>query len=348
MLTKHEALTPFAMNLVCGAGGSRAILGSSGAILACHFAGISDWRTVGGASGGSIPTVLLAAGYSPKDIAHYCLDIDYSALLTRHGGILKVVSAYFFKDTFYRLARPKHGLFGSEKVGEFIDALVPEWPDNFWTVAVSGSSQLLFTKDGVTEYRLDGSRCKISDKPAPVGLAIRATSAIPGVIDAVKFNNCYLFDGALSVDGRTPIGLAKRHYGAVPERVVAVDVGENPESQTFLGRVFFNMFWRFICGRHCPAEGEYPVRSEGTVLVKPNPEIRALQFQLRADDKCSALMSGFSAGVIALEKAGVLTDSRLEEAKAIVNAFTEIKRTSLTPEEVVARTEKLLASQGLY
>jgi len=104
------------MNLVCGAGGSRAILGSSGAILACHFAGISDWRTVGGASGGSIPTVLLAAGYTPKDIAHYCIDIDYSALLTRHGGIMKVVSAYFFKDTFYRLARPKHGLFGSEKI----------------------------------------------------------------------------------------------------------------------------------------------------------------------------------------------------------------------------------------
>jgi len=188
----------------------------------------------------------------------------------------------------------------------------------------------------------------ISKKPAPVGLAIRATSAIPGVIDAVPYRGCYLFDGALSIDGRTPIGLAKRHHGAVAERTVAVDVGENPESQTWLGRVFFALFWRFICGNHCPAEGEYPIRSEGTVLVKPQPPIRALQFKLRADEKCAALMSGFSAGVLALEKAGVLTDARLAEAKAIVDAFTEIQKTSVTPEELVARTEKLLGSQGLY
>src|SRR5207249_2880078 len=101
------------------------------------------------------------------------------------------------------------------------------------------------------------------------GLAIRATSAIPGIIDAVKWNGCYLFDGALSVDGRTPITPVKRHFGYNAERIVAVDVGENPDTDTFLGRIMYALFWRFICGKHCPAEGDYPIRSEGTILARP-------------------------------------------------------------------------------
>ena len=61
------------LHLVCGSGGSRAILAGTGAILALNVAGHKKFHSVGGISGGSIPTALLALGMDSKELTRFCL-----------------------------------------------------------------------------------------------------------------------------------------------------------------------------------------------------------------------------------------------------------------------------------
>ncbi|HMP52714.1 MAG TPA: hypothetical protein PKD05_14265, partial [Candidatus Melainabacteria bacterium] len=54
-------------HLVLGAGGSKAILASTGAIAAFELCGWNDWETIGGVSGGSVPAALYAHGTRAKE-----------------------------------------------------------------------------------------------------------------------------------------------------------------------------------------------------------------------------------------------------------------------------------------
>jgi predicted acylesterase/phospholipase RssA len=336
-------------SLLCGAGGSRAILASAGAILSCHLAGLNKFKHIGGASGGSIPTALLAAGWKPVQLAHLAIETNFAGLITRHASLLKVIITYFLKDNFYLLVRPRKGLFSSYLLGKFIDENVKTWPDNFWTVAAAGSSQIVFTADGVYEYRLNGTRRCISKVPPSAGTAVRATSAIPGVFDSVKYRGFNLFDGALSIDGRTPVGPVVRHMGAKHERIICVDVGEGTVERPVVMFFIWKVFWRIVCGKHCPIEGKTPVNSDGTILVRPEiTEFDPLQFSLDPDQKWSGLMAGFVATCDSLKAAGLLTGAALEKAQAISSAYAEIKRVSTGAGERAARTEALLKAHGLY
>lgn len=335
------------LHLVCGSGGSRAILGSSGAILACHLAGISDWRTLGGASGGSIPTLMLAGGVHPTKIVRYTIETDFSSLLTRRGSMLRILIAYLMKDRYER-TRPRRGILSSEKVGAFVESHVAVWPANYWTVAAYKDSQWLFTAEGVFEYGRDGRCRKVSDKPAPVGLAIRASCAVPGIIDAAEWNGNFLFDGALTMDGRCPVRVPKRHFGARSTQVVGLDVGDDTTKQTRWVR----RGWKVLCGSNCIPEevdGDNPAGSDGVLLIKPAPmSFRSLQFTLSADQKWQAVMSGFLGAVPKLESAGLLSGPALEKALAIARSFDDIQRTSENEGELASRTEALLSGHGLY
>jgi predicted acylesterase/phospholipase RssA len=336
-------------HLVCGSGGVRAILGSTGAVLGCHFAGISKWSTAGGASGGSIPTSLLAGGVEPVRLAHLAIETDFATLIDRHGSICKVILAYWLKSNVYWLVRPRFGLYGSKKMGEFIEGLVGRWPDNYWTVATAGTSQILFAANGVYEYPLEGERKRLPEGLPTPGYAVRASSAIPAIFDAIKFAGRYLHDGALTVDGRTPINAVKRHFGARPENIVAVDVGLDPVENTWLVRLLRKFYWRLVCGRHCPVEGKTPTGASGTILIQPDvTSVGSLEFSPSPDEKFEALMAGFTAALPPLEKAGLLTGAKAEQGRLISREFAEIKRSARRPGELAERTAALLAAHGLY
>jgi len=348
MSYKTEALAPAQssreLNLVCGSGGSRAILGSSGAILACHVAGIDNWRTLGGASGGSIPTALLAGGVHPTKIVRLTIEIDFSSLLSRHASLLRIILASLLQGRFER-TRPRKGVLSSEKLGQFVESQVQSWPKGYWTVAVSGDKQWLFNAEGIFEYSPDGSCRQLSTRPAPLGLAVRASCAVPGVIDAVPYNGTYLFDGALSIDGRCPVGAAKRHFKTKPEAIVACDVGED-ESKGARRR---RMILKLLHLDEWQAAPATPVDFSGTVVIKPTvTNFRSLQFTLSLDQKWQAVMSGFMGAVPALENAGLLTAERLDKAKSMVAAFQEIQRSAVAEGELAARTVELIKLHELY
>lgn len=337
-------------NLVGGAGGSRAILATSGAILACHQAGLSRWRTLGGASGGSIPTVMLAAGVHPTKIVHMTIEMDFASMLTRHASLFKIVIAYVMKDRFEK-TRPRRGVLSSEKLGAFIDSFAPTWPESYWTVAAVGNSQWLFKADGVYEYTAEGCR-QISSVPAPVGLAVRASCAVPGIIDAVPYKHGdrlrYMFDGALGIDGRCPIGIVKRNLKQPANRIIACDVGEEKKGKADQR---IRRFWKLVCGEGCvpEPEGDTPRNASGVVLVKPTvTSVRSLQFTLTRDQKWEAVMSGYLGAVPQLEAAGILSGTRLEKAKKICRSFTAFLAEELPEGELAARTETLLTVHGLY
>lgn len=298
-------------HLVCGSGGSRAILACGGAILGLHRAGFNDWRSIGGISGGSIPSLFLAHGYTPEELVKLSIEIDFSSLLTRRKNIILTFLAFLLKD---RLAqtRPRTSVLTSEKMSTFIEERVPVWPENYWTMAVAGKTQVFFTSKGVFQYLRDGCTRQLSDKPAPLGLAVRASCAVPGIIGAVQYRGLYLFDGALSWDGQTPIGAVVRHYQASPKDVVAVDVGDRKGSMTDMT----HRFWRVLCGDNCvwPEDELEPEfwRDQGAVLMTPAVnQFASLQFKLTSAQKWDAVRSGYTAAVTGLWKSRLIDKDKL-------------------------------------
>ncbi len=343
---KQLALASFKpgdLDLILGAGGSRAILASTGVILAGHHAGISSWRTICGVSGGSVPAVMLAGGVEPTQIVRNVIEIDFLSQLTPLVSKPRIFWAFFVKECLWRKRRGR-GVLGSENLGRYVEQHVPTWPKNFWTVAVAGKRSLLFTAEGVFEMLADGGLRQLSDKPAPVGLAIRATCAVPGIIDGVDYQGQLLLDGALSV-GRCPTVLAKRYLNAQPGALVACDVGE----EAVADNLFFRVMRRILCGKCCDPAPMIPTDTQGVVMVEPPPaNIATLELKLSADQKWQVIMSGFTAAVDRLACAGLLAGDKLAAARSVVESYREIERTAKQPGELASRTQALMTAHNLY
>jgi predicted acylesterase/phospholipase RssA len=333
-------------NLICGGGGSRAVLGSSGMLLACEIAGIKSWRTAGGVSGGSIPSLMAAAGVPPARILHEVIQTDFSSMLTPKTNMLGLWWAFFLKECAWK-RRSTKAVLGSDKIGLFVEQFVTVWPEGYWTLAVTGDTTLLFTSKGVFELHPDGRQTQICDKPAPVGLAIRASCAVPGIIEAIPFNGEYLLDGGLA--DRCPVGVAKKVMGAEKGTIVACDVGEDSIEAERREHIFFRTLRKLVCGPCCDPEPFQPADNDGVVLVRPPLDgVEALEFTYTADEKWQAVMSGFKDAVSEMRKAGVLTGDRLEQALGILTSFETIRSSQRKLGDLASQTADLLAKHGLY
>lgn len=336
------------IHLVCSAGGSRAILGSAGAIVAFEQAGVTNFASIGGVSGGSVPTAVFASGVGAKEALRLTIDKDFASTLTRRGNIAETLTAYF-KQGRLQKTRPRNGVMSSEPLGEYIDSMIPEWPKGYWTMAVVGDNQIHFTEHGVFEVTPGGKRTTLSDKPASVGLAVRASCAVPGIISAVSYKGRWLFDGALSHHGRCPIALPITHHGAEFDRIVAVDAGEDTNKAS--KRVL--KLWGLVMGDNCVPHANEKILTANDVAVLIKPKLnhfRSLEFTLTRDQKWQAVMAGYTATVESLRDAGVLDGERLEEMELVLSAFRRIEVMSRFAEENVLAnlTEQLLREHGLF
>lgn len=343
-------LTPSTgLDLICGAGGSRAILGTSGALLASHALEFDAWRTIGGVSGGSIPSLMLAAGKKAPEITRLVIEIDFNSKLTPKTHLLGLWWAFFLKECAWK-RRTNRGVLTSEKLGTLINELVPTWPEKYWTVGVAeDGTQVLFTSSGVFEYKSGRPVRMIQDKPADVGLAIRATCAVPGVISAVPFRNMDLLDGALADEGRCPVRVAKEQLGARPGNIVAIDVGEGTAEAQAREHWFFRGLRRLVCGSCCEPDEGPAVDTDGVVLITPDASaVQSLEFKLTPDQKWQTLMAGFVAAVENLSGTGWISPDRIAHGREIVEAFRAIERNSKKPGELAEATSALLTKRGLF
>jgi hypothetical protein len=276
------------------------------------------------------------------------IEIDFNSMLTPRVGMLRILWAFFLKECAWR-RRPCRGVLSSEKVGEFIDKRVPTWPKGYWTVAVAGQTPFLFRSEGVFAYHPDGSRDEISTEPAPVGLAVRASCAVPGIIDGVTYRDICLLDGGLAAEGRCPVGVVKRQLGGRHGHIVAVDVGEGATEDARRQPFLIRLLRRIVCGPCCDPDDDKPVDTDGVILVRPDVTgVQSLEFKLSRDQKWQALMTGFSAAVAAIGAAGLAAPEKLADARALLAEFDAINRGSNKPGELAAKVEALLASRGLY
>lgn len=333
-------------NHVGGAGGSRAILANIGQFAAyINYAGITEFNTIGGVSGGSIPTAIYAGLCERPEFADRKLitplllrlgiELDFSSLVPRHATPIMTVLAFLLKDRF-EYTRPKKGVLSSEGLGLFIDQWMANkpgaayvdpdesrWPKNYWTMAVVARTQILFAPDGVWQYLRNGQRRLLSEKLPPVGLAVRASCAVPGIIDAAPYNGRHLFDGALSWDGVCPVGVVMRHFKVPSQNIIACDVGDEQNALAPVGR----LLWSLLCGGHCVDHaGPKTVIPDGVIMMRPNIwSVRSLQFNLNREMKWQAVMSGFQEAVIELRRNGLLTGDRLYEALAVCADINKLK-----------------------
>ena len=345
------------MHLLISSGGSRAILAGAGVVLACHHAGISTWKSIGGISGGSLPTVFMSSGMDAKTTVSTALDVDFASLLTRRGGMLKILFASLMQRR-YEKTRPRFGVLSSEKLGTFLETKVSSWPSKYWTLACVGDDQLIFTKAGVHQHKPDGTYRLLATESGPLGAAIRGSCAVPGIIDAVPLEAAgekfWLHDGALSKEGRTPASVPERFFGARPQDIIVCDVGDGSAVEKKVNKWKLK-WWKIICGELClPQYDPEPLSEEaGYIMIEPTEfNFSSLQFTLTRDQKWQAVMSGYMGAIPALEKAGLLTGQSLATAKKVLADFEamvkECQDNRAKKGTIAARTEALLSSHGLW
>jgi predicted acylesterase/phospholipase RssA len=326
-MRKHSRCVPAEVSpskhLVCGPGGTKAYLSGAGAIAAFDFAGLKSFKTIGGVSGGSIPSLLLAAGVDPAKIVRDSIELDFSKLLVQTDTLGNALKHRLPRRDRRNGKRIRDGLVSSHGLGRLLEQVVPEWPENYWTMAVAGKAQILFTADGVYEF-VNGRKRLISRTPAPVGLAIRASCAVPGIIEAVEFQGRHLFDGALGKLGHCPTGMVQWHFGATTGDIIAVDLLRTIPTRKDRVLLFIG---RTISGtvRQRPTrEGD---EVEAGLLVQPEvTEFGSLEFDITVEQKQAAVLAGFRSAVHQLAEQGILSGERLMQAQLACESFDDFSR----------------------
>lgn len=295
----------YSRHLIIGQGGTRAIVTGMGATLALKAAGLKGWSTIGGISGGSIPAILMAAKLNPLTALERMLALDFSQLFqpSSKGGA-DPLAAYAAVEEGERtpvhkfMARMlRKGMMHTDKLGELIENQVKTWPESFWTLAASENSYVVFTSHGVFEFGFDGSYTVLSDAPAPISLAIRATCAVPGLLEAVEYRGRYLFDGVLSPFGENPVAWVRKHFlGSEGMVVSCVSTGKDSRKND---RLLGLARW-LLCHKASKLEVE---NEKADISINPHvPELHALRFKMTEAQKQIGLLAGFNATVLELTK----------------------------------------------
>ncbi|MFA7341413.1 MAG: patatin-like phospholipase family protein [Candidatus Obscuribacterales bacterium] len=291
-------------HLVCGSGGSKAGLTSTGVILACRAAELK-LDTIGGVSGGAIPAVMAAAELPSHKLLDLAKATDFSGLLDKKKLITPLIKERKPIDLL------QDGMYGSSKLGELTDAHVKEWPTKFWTMAVGDHSEMMFTKNGVMEYTREGGKNLVSNKPAQLGDAVRASCAIPGVLESVTLVGRRLFDGALGKFGKCPTAMVTSHYGVPSENIIAsLPVGA---MSTFNKSLY--LFAKYLSG-NLEKEHSGFMETAGIVIRPEVNSFHSMKFLLNANQKDEAILAGYRAAIDQFAKAKLISGDKLKAASA--------------------------------
>lgn len=334
-------------HLVLGAGGTRAILAPCGSILGFKLAEI-DWESIGAASGGANVGILLASGYSATQLIQFALQVNFDGKVIRKGGAAESLWAVLMKHYYERPQnRQGTGILDMKAVEEYIDTLVPTWPEKFWTVAVVDNDDIVvFKKDGIFEYK-NGKVIKLASDPGKPGFAVHASCAIPGLVIPPALNGRALYDGAFSKYGVCPVGISTEIFGHKPSTVAGVCVGED----SFPGvRGAVHNLWKEFWG--VPQDNSWGPHSQGVVGIHPRiTHIHSLSFKLSSDEKWLAILEGFNATVNSLAKHGILTGDKLAKAKELMKELPSTKNAIIggVDEKQIfgAKAERVFSKHGL-
>ena len=187
---------PARFALVLGGGGCRAH-GHIGVIRVLEQNGFKPDLIVG-TSAGSLVGGLYAAGIGADQLMRYGQELGSNAL--RDWAI------------------PKLGLFGGDAIRRFV-------VERVGPIRI----EALRTRFAAVATDLQSGALQVFDQ-GDLGLAVQASSSVPGIIEPVRSANRLFVDGSLA--SPVPVGVARRMGAA---KVVAVDVTFPPEEAELNG-----------------------------------------------------------------------------------------------------------------
>ena len=292
-------------HLVLGSGGSKTALTGAGVVLAARAAKLKI-DTYGGVSGGAIPAALAATDMASHDLLKVARETDVASLLTQRPLFQQVVKEHKKLDLL------KDGIYDTGPLGEMVQGHMPKgsWPDKLWTMAVGGEhSEVVFTKKGVTEYTPAGQHI-LSPKPPTVSDAVRATSAIPGVLASMEVFGRRMYDGALGKFGKCPSDMVSKHFGFPPERVIAsLPVG----AMTTTNKRLYQLAKRLSGNAETATE---KIVEHAGIVVRPEVNsFHSLRFSLRPAQREEAILQGYRAALEAFARNSLIRGEALSQAR---------------------------------
>jgi predicted acylesterase/phospholipase RssA len=217
---------------VFGGGIARALVADLGVLMAARKRGLS-FASTGGISAGAVMPLLYAAGISDDQLKDIVMTRNLGDFMDHNYRTLHLARLAWrvLNRHSYRKSLPSKGLYNTGKLADFLETVVTAWPENYWTMAFAPKvdAQIIFTREGVHKRFRDGKIVLVDSKPAAIGLAVRATCAVPGFFDSVIYvsssgESFELFDGFLSWDGYCPAAFVEKFFGATRQSIIACDV----------------------------------------------------------------------------------------------------------------------------
>lgn len=326
------------LHVVFGSGGSKAILGGAGALLAFEIGGAHEWASVGSCSGGTLPAVYMASRKPTGEFLRMVVDLDFRTLLKAKTGFLWRLLAILFKYK-NEIVRPERGVYSAAPMAKFVGDLIGDWPENFWLVSSGRKGTYIISRDTI---RFED---RVLPRELTLGQAINASCAVPGFIDGVRFRGDILHDGALSPFGECPAAVPVLHFGAVPSQVVAFDIEPEPIKNSG----WLRLAWKTACMGQCaPFEAIHVDPRQGYVLIRPNiTGFHGLQFDLSRDLKWQAICTGFTAAAETLLHHKIVRDADKRESLLRLCARLCAIRSEKSAVPFSTRVEAMLSGTGL-
>lgn len=307
------------VNLLIGTGGSRAILFGTGVVLALSQANFGKFRSIGGVSGGSMPASLIATNPDASALLKEVLKTDFDKLVTRRVSLLQFL-AQVIRDRKPIDPPERVGALDATLMGQYFDTNVPDWPKLFWTMALSHQRPVIMTRNGVLHAQDDGVMASLSKNVVSMSAAIRATCAVPFLLDPVPWiddagEEHLLIDGGYSPEGRCPMSVPEKLFALEDSCLLVVNVGEDRSHLHQMLDKVFDTQWKdenvVTANLPDPAPANYE-----RIIVRPAlPISGSFKFRLSQREKWQMILSGYMSAVEAFEKHGLLSGCALHRAR---------------------------------
>jgi NTE family protein len=252
------AQKPIRIGLVLGGGAARGFA-HIGVIKALESQGIKP-DVIVGTSAGSLVGALYAAGNNGFALQKMALSMDEAAISDWSVPFFAKVS----------------GVLKGEAIQQYVDRSVNNTPIEKLKIPFGAVATDLNSGKAILFQRGD------------TGVAVRASSAVPGVFQSVKIGSHVYVDGGLVAP--VPVGFA-REMGA--DFVIAVNISAQPEVQAASSSVDVMLQSFAIMGQSI---NNYELRDADVVITPVLGNMRGNDF----DGRNKAILSGEQAGMAAV------------------------------------------------
>lgn len=187
-------------------------------------------------------------------------------------------------------------------------------------MAVGGQSEVIISKAGIFEYSSREQQAIISNRPVSVGDAVRASSAIPGVFEAIAINGRMLFDGALGKFGKCPTDIAVKHLGVPKDHIIAsLPAG----AMTTTNKALYYIA-KFLSGSF--DRNQSKIVEEAGVVIRPRVDsFGSLKLNIDQAQREEAIMAGYRSAVEEFARARIVTGPKLEELREAGRSFQALQ-----------------------